>query len=295
MRRSGRFAFTLVELLVVIIIIAMLAGLLLPAVVRGREAGRQAQCTSNQHQIALAVQQFENARGYLPGFIDSFGGVNELSWITMLLPYLGEEELWKKWRDPNVTLPTKYQNARPDLPVVKCPSDTGLGPTELSYVANCGRADLNPNDPNYPRLARGSGLFFDRTGNSPVKIRTEMIPDGAANTILFTENLQATYWAPPLDSNGAWYPPKPAHVGVGWVLDYVGGSLASPCWPINKCREEPQNPMSPAIYLARPSSDHPGGVVMTYADGRQQFFNEEMDYGVFQKIMAPDDANAGIP
>jgi prepilin-type N-terminal cleavage/methylation domain-containing protein len=60
LRKRG---FTLVELLVVITIIAMLVGLLMPAVQSAREAGRRAQCMNNQHQITLALHQYDSEKG----------------------------------------------------------------------------------------------------------------------------------------------------------------------------------------------------------------------------------------
>jgi prepilin-type N-terminal cleavage/methylation domain-containing protein len=286
---SRRKGFTLVELLVVVIVIAMLAGLLLPAVVRGREAARRAECLNNQGQLVKAMQQFENARGQLPGYINKFGGVSNLSWIVMLLPYVGEQELWKQWRDPNTTLAQKYQSARVPLSVVKCPSNTAIPPLGLSFVVNCGRADL-PNDVK----PGATGLFFDHTVANPVVVRTEAIPDGADNTIMMSENLQATSWAPPVDGSGNWAPStreKVAHVGMLWLGD-TQSSRFSPCWQVNQCRDAMQNELSPRLDLARPSSNHPGGVNVSYASGRQQFMDEGIDYTVFRQLMAPDDARA---
>src|SRR5438270_10812508 len=66
-RRLARSrAFTLVEMLVVISIIAVLAALLLPAVNMAREAARKAQCSNNLRNLALAAQQFDSAKGYYP-------------------------------------------------------------------------------------------------------------------------------------------------------------------------------------------------------------------------------------
>lgn len=295
MNKPERSAFTLVELLVVVVIIAMLAGLLLPAVVRGRESARRAQCTNNQHELALALQQYENAKGQLPGYIDSFGGVQNLSWVTMVLTELGHPDLWKKWRDPNVPMANKYDPssndfARVDLPEAKCPSDSTVGNAELSYVVNCGLPDAFQADPDPQRnlqLHLASGLFFDRRSSSTTtSVRTDRIRDGAANTLLFSENIQATSWAPPLAGNPLqWPPPGEAHVGMVWGVPAWGSTC-----PINLDLDATQNPNAPDIQYARPSSHHPGGVVVTFADGRQQFLNQdETDYETYKRLMAPHD------
>ena len=90
--RSSRNGFTLVELLVVIAIIAILVGILLPAVQMIREGARRTECMNNVRQLALGAMNYESAHGHLPSGIT---GPNarphgSQSWLQPLLPYVGE-------------------------------------------------------------------------------------------------------------------------------------------------------------------------------------------------------------
>jgi prepilin-type N-terminal cleavage/methylation domain-containing protein len=323
----NRSAFTLVELLVVIVIIGILMGLLLPAVIGARERARQTQCSNNQREVALAVQGYESDKDHLPGYINNFGAdadTSRLSWLVVVLPYLGREDLWTVWRDPGIPLSNqtagngKYQTAVGEMPQLICPSDSRSGAGVLSYVANCGIGASTSE-------IQAHGVFQNRSGGTSPPFTTDRIPDGASNTLLFSENIQATLWVPPLvdpddatPSSNPWtgldttvpIDYREAHVGMVWTAS----ATPDRCRRINQCKDAvvrlydpavpgtPLNPPTlgspysgrPIIVVARPSSYHVGGVVASYADGHQDYMDEDINYAVFRQLMASHDERAGL-
>ncbi len=291
MARRNRLAFTLVELLVVITIIAMLVGMLVPAVSRSRENARRAQCANNQHEISLAIHQYESAVNRLPGYVNRFGtnlpaaGDTRypLSWPMVLLPYVGREDLWRVCRTlntANANYAAELQQVTVAIPQYVCRSAARADATPLCYVANCGLADVAGYNP--PDNA-ANGVFHNRYNYDAPTLRASQIRDGASNTLMISENINLQ------QGDVSWFANAEQQVGMvfEWI-DYGYPANAGP-QPLDENRRINRDRDGALDYVhARPSSNHPGGVNVSYCDGHQQFLSEGIQYLTYQHLMTPN-------
>ncbi|MEI8372036.1 MAG: DUF1559 domain-containing protein [Planctomycetota bacterium] len=319
-RRVGRVrpAFTLVELLVVIAIIGMLLALLIPAIVTVQESARQVQCQNNQRQLCLALLAYEGSQKSFPGWQNtpskSISGCNSISWVTMLLPRLDRNDLWKKVNSPGFDFAYTLVPLGLKLPI--CPSDpppSNQSSGESSYIAN--------------------GLVLrDPTLNPPLPpLTVDYISgaDGAANTLLLGENTQKAPSAAVGASNKAhdWY-----YSTVGSVITSASCAAA---WPTqinhtfgfnisasnytsafgatranayatfaapygSQTSYYNGNPMTANI-----NSNHSGGSVVSFCDGHIQFLRDDVGVNfatgsdpaakitVYQLLVTPDGSQFG--
>ncbi|WP_020467857.1 DUF1559 domain-containing protein [Zavarzinella formosa] len=204
--RKRRGAFTLIELLVVIAIIAILIGLLLPAVQKIREAANRMKCTNNLKQMGLALHAYHDAYGKFPSghySTSNDGPLIYTTWMVQILPYIEQSNLYTQtttWLNANPNYP--WVAANPSIAVVMpmyvCPSNSlptqctaaaaGTN-TPVALTSYLGCAGTSSNSP-----ISGDGVLY-----SDSQVRIADITDGTSTTAVVGERPASA------DMNWGWW------------------------------------------------------------------------------------------
>jgi prepilin-type N-terminal cleavage/methylation domain-containing protein/prepilin-type processing-associated H-X9-DG protein len=309
-----RAAFTLIELLVVIAIIAILIGLLLPAVQKVRAAAARIKCSNNLKQIALAAHNYHSTYDRFPQGYDQPGGgqgERKSSVFVELLPFYEQDNLYHIWDFFAPTANREFgttARAATVLPVLLCPVDRlGANPVQLTgnrYAAITSYGGNGGTRAYRPPFATADGVFhttgpssFPRPNQKPVRLAD--VTDGASNTLLFGERyhgdgnwdawLAAPLMPPPtpalqaMGTYGYWAPAGPfgivdvtlsGHAAINYGTP-VGYSLPPP--PLMP----PPVPWTDYegnhdLRLAAYGSGHSGGANFALADGSVRFLRDTL-------------------
>jgi len=301
-RIARRIGFTLIELLVVIAIIAVLIGLLLPAVQKVREAAFRAQCQNNLKQIGIAWHNHHDVFTYFPTgggrYWDAANGpigakskpsplgsvdveTQQAGWQYQILPYLEQDALWRQ-------SPLGNNNAAPERNAVV--DGTAIAP----YVCPARGANLYPSLSNGGRTTfraayvscygtstetvtnnRGqhNGIGVD---NFEPRLNMQGIPDGTSNTVMAGERYIAVSRYTQDDWGG-----EPIGRGWGWAVARRAQALPLP---------DSANLVEAAN--ERMGSAHASGPGFAFADGSVRFLRYDMDLTTYRNLCVRNDGNA---
>jgi prepilin-type N-terminal cleavage/methylation domain-containing protein/prepilin-type processing-associated H-X9-DG protein len=300
-RIFGRWrGFTLVELLVVIAIIAILIGLLLPAVQKVREAAARSQCQNNLKQCALAIQNMAGTyNGTLPPSLGTFPTPNlgrcpcSGGWGGMmffLLPFIEQENLYNQCKctgTPNGHYDPEAVTANPFPPTC-----SGNGPNGVLDAVV--KTYLCPTDPtaNFGQGYGGwasvgsyayNGIIFqaDWVGYSAFPAS---IPDGTSNTIFFTETYAGGTYKNSGDASLWWWDyntfqtPTASNADCGTLTPFTYGQAFLPLFQPSptKCdntlaKWSWNSQPSTSTCMCQPVSPHSGGINVGMGDGSVRF------------------------
>jgi len=295
--RRLRSAFTLIELLVVIAIIAILIGLLVPAVQKVREASNRMKCSNNMKQIGLATHLYHEANGRFPyAVMDRQLNETTSTFATgfiQILPFLEQDAVAKRWNpklarnsdlDPDGDGYTNNMLQKMTIPTYTCPTMTPptapLGGAEnrayCSYLFSAGTQDVTLH-PYWSLLGLSGPPAFDGAiipVDNPVTVPTSPNRQ-ATNMASMLDGTSNTFLAGETDFTPAGVPS--ASYGGVWAYGYIGYAWGTSFHPFNK-----HNHTTTAYGAFR--SQHASGGNFVFVDGSVRFVRDSITNQVYQGL-----------
>jgi prepilin-type N-terminal cleavage/methylation domain-containing protein/prepilin-type processing-associated H-X9-DG protein len=267
---------TLVELLVVLAIIAVLIGLLLPAVQKAREAANRSQCQNNLRQLGLALHNYHETYGRFPPAFAAVGLNSGPGWGTFLLPYIEQPVLCQRipkgapFLGSARAVSTAVDGGQTPLPLFRCPSDAG--PSANVEQGNFAVSNYRATGGTLTTVIYTAGADLGGVMYQNSRVRITDVTDGTSNTTVVGEG---KYGMPRRVSTGN---ALSSALWCGMSGTYPVPGIGTYVWIDNVMWPTGGNPAWSRDYVDEAfNSNHPDAVHFLFADGSVRGFGWQMD------------------